>query len=286
MAVADIERIHAELRAQGAMLAGPAAALERRMAIYRELYIASHGNHGFALIAAHGVLWGRGHFRFGLWAGSWLARLSSLRPAVRRARLAMVRDFADAFYEINRIVCAEIWALTELTRRHRGDPQLSGLFPRRLLRLLNAAHAAAAAQQQLPYAERRALFEALVTWEQQSVVAPMVTRAVAAFDWPLGRALALRPRIALRYIPWHRRFVFRDFSSMGERIARGLQAFDLAEAVGWPRVLAALDAALPPQPSSQMPSWMAGAVACTFSGLSEKPASTSPTLAPASSRAT
>lgn len=88
--------------------------------------------------------------------------------------------------------------------------------------------------------ERRDLFEAFFLWEQEHIVGPAIEQAFNAFDWPMIRTMALRPKIRFSYFggrPLH----FRNFNDTSERIKNGIAAFDRARAKGWSEVERGLD---------------------------------------------
>lgn len=85
------------------------------------------------------------------------------------------------------------------------------------------------------------------------VVGPAVIAAVEEFDWPLVRAIALRPPIRFAYFSGVQCLLFRNFADSTERIAHGLRAFQIAADAGWSRVEASLAnyAALPAEALAQ-----------------------------------
>lgn len=76
-----------ELRTEAEKLAGGLQDLSKRATIYRQIFLASGGNHTFPLIAAHGALWAGGYFRFGLGLGSALSWQYLFEPKLRRRQL-------------------------------------------------------------------------------------------------------------------------------------------------------------------------------------------------------
>lgn len=221
------------IRQEAEILAGGLTDLARRASVYHHMYAHSGGNHTFPLLAAHGAMWARGYFAHGMRVGSILALMHVTSPAARRDRMEALCAFANAFREINRRVCVETYTAYHFTRLYGDTGPAAALVPGRLLDQLNECHAARRAGRVMEADERRALFAAFFMWEQDCIVGPAVDAAFSAFAWQPIEWLARRPRIAFAYIPRHRQFRFRDFASKSERIARGLQAFDLAEEVGW-----------------------------------------------------
>jgi hypothetical protein len=96
-------------------------------------------------------------------------------------------------------------------------------------------------------AEKLLVFEAHFRHEQQHVVGPAVRAAFEEFDWPLVRAIALRPPIRFAYFRGLQCLLFRNFADSAERIAQGMRAFEFAVKAGWSHVEATLAnyAALP-----------------------------------------
>ena len=231
---------HEGLHNDATRLAGGLNDLAQRAAVYHHLYEHSGGNHAFPLLAAHGALWARGYFRLGMRLG-WIWSLTDLgSPPRRRLRMEKLAAFADAFRDINRRVCIEIYTSYHFTARFGTHAQAGEFIDPTLNEALGRLHAARQRGQELPDAEKRLVFEAFFRHEQAHVVGPSIADAVAAFDWPAMRAIALRPFIRFAYFPWRRALFFRDFARIEERIGNGLQAFDTAAEVGWPRVEACL----------------------------------------------
>lgn len=229
----DLRNRLAALREEGEKLAGGLTQLAQRASVYRHIYRASGGNHIFPLIAAHGALWARGYFRWALDLGQKLAWQYCWSPSLQRRQLAALETFANAFRDINRRVCADTYANFHFTAEHGDDPEATSLVPADLLQALNRMHQAQRAGRTLSSAEKQEIFTAHFLNEQEHVVGPSLQAAVAAFDWPLAKFIALRPVIQFAFFPAGKWFWFRDFSSRNERIERGLQAFHIAAEVGF-----------------------------------------------------
>ncbi len=225
---ADYERFQSE----GETMAGELGDFRQRARAYHRLYRHSKGNFAFPLLAAHGALWGAGHMRRGLFVSRVLLMLSPRRGGAT-ARLAMVEDFTNALKEINRQVLIKTYVAYQMTRYHADDPRLAEYVAPELSAPLAACHEARRLGQRLPDEDRRNLFEAAFLFEQDFVVGPSIDAALPQFNWPLVRALAMRPPIGFRYFGPLERLWFADFSDKDERIKRGLQAYDIAERQGW-----------------------------------------------------
>lgn len=235
----ELLRAHEELRTEGTRLAGSLSDLAQRATFYHHLFEHSHGNHVFPLIAAHGALWAKGYFAFGMMLGDWV-NWTSLSRATRLKRITALRVFADAFREINRRVCVDTYTSYHFTRIYGDHPLADRFVEPQLLVALNRMHAARRVRQELPDDQKRDIFQRFFRNEQEYVVGPSVQEAVARFDWPLIKFVALKPVIRFAYFPARKRLRFSDFSDQKQRITQGLQAFDWAAEMGWDGVVAAL----------------------------------------------
>lgn len=229
-----------DLRRQATALAGRPVDLVQRASVYHHLYTHSGGNHVFPLLAAHGALWASGYFRRGLARGAVATRVLSLFGVNGAARLAQLETLAETFRDINRRVCVETWFIYHLTARDHLAAAAQALVPPELTALMARCHAARRTGRTLSPQERRALFTGFFRWEQAEIVGPAVKEAFTAFDWPLAKRIALRPRVAFAYLPAP--LPFRSFADTAERIDKGLAAFDGGEAVGWAGVERSLSA--------------------------------------------
>ncbi len=237
--VTPLEAYYDSLRSEAERLAGGLNDLAQRATVYHHLYEHSGGNHIFPLIAAHGAMWARGYFGFGMklgWCCSWQYAFS---PKKRLARLEQLADFANAFREINRQVCVETYTSYHFTEKYGEHPDADQFIPVAILSVLNRCHAACREGRELSNREKREVFHAFFLNEQEEVVGPRIDEAKEAFAWPLMKFMALRPLIRFAYFG-RRPFFFRDFSNKEERIKKGLRAFDIAAELGWDGVEAAL----------------------------------------------
>ena len=221
-------------------LAGGLRDLAQRATVYHHLFRASGGNHAFPLIAAHGALWAGGYFRFGNRLAESLSWQYAWSPALRRQQLQRLEAFADAFRDINRRVCVDTYVSFHFTARYGEDERVVQYVSPELLSVLRVVHAARRAGKELPDNQKQEVFLAHFLDEQQRVVGPAIEKAVAEFDWPLVRFIALKPWVRFAYFPGGQRFWFANFADRQERIAKGMQAFETAASVGWRRVEQAL----------------------------------------------
>lgn len=240
MDAGELRAAYDALHLEGTKLAGGLTDLSQRAAVYHHVFRDSGRNHVFPLIAAHGALWARDYFAFGMrlaWCLSWQYGLDG---CMREQQLAAVAVFADAMRDVNRRVCADTYANYHFTSQYRGHPSAGEIIPLSLLEALASVHAAREASRELSDQEKLAVFNAHFLYEQEYVVGPAVQNAAAQLAWPLVKFFALRPLIHFAYFPGRKWLWFHDFSSRAERIEHGLAAFDLAVHAGWGEVEAAL----------------------------------------------
>jgi hypothetical protein len=215
-------------RAEGTELAGALDDFQQRAGAHYELYRHSEGNFVFPLIAAHGALWGAWHMRRGLAVSRLLADLIVFSTDEKKLKLAKITDFTNTLKDINRQVLVMSYTAYQMTRRFADDPDLEQYIPRALITALASCHTARREGWRLTPAGRRAAFEAAFRWEQDAVVGPNLEAAIPEFDWPVVRALSLRPPIGFAYFGPLQWLWFRDFGDRQERIRHGMRAFDIA----------------------------------------------------------
>lgn len=230
----ELRTAYEQLRCEGTHLAGRLTDLTQRATVYRQLFLHSARNHVFPLIAAHGALWAKGYFQRGMRRARALVWQYFHSRQKRDSHLAALAEFADAFREINRQVCIDTYTNFYLTARFglQAAPYVSA----ELLSSLLLIHDARGAGRELTDEEKLHVFTAHFMDEQRRVVAPSIASALAKFDWPLLKFLALRPSVSFAYFSRGERLRFHDFSHQDERVKNGLRAFALAATVGWDRV--------------------------------------------------
>src|SRR5262245_6659400 len=118
--VAELQRAYDSLVEEATRLAGGLTDLAQRATVYHHLFEHSGGSHIFPLIAAHGALWARGYFSFGMKLARVLSWQFPLSADTRRRKLHSVNAFADVFRDINRRVCVDTYASYHFTARF-GD---------------------------------------------------------------------------------------------------------------------------------------------------------------------
>lgn len=231
-----IQAAYEDLRRQSAALAGSLLEIPRRVVILSHIYHDSGGNHAFSQIAAHGALWARGYFEVAGTLGRLIGRRYFYNPQERAYRLGLLQEFAEGFRRVNRLVCIDTYANYLFTQRFGHLSAAADVLPANLLDALNRVHRARQRGQRLPPQELRDVFLQSFLCEQELTVAPGVKEAVAGFDCRILKFLCLRPLVRFAYFPRCRYLFFRDFSDTGERIDKGLRAFDYAARMGWDHV--------------------------------------------------
>jgi len=227
---------YAELKQEAARKAGGLLEIPRRVAILHELFRDSGGNHVFPLIAAHGALWAFSYFEMGGSLGRLIALRYCYSQTERIYRLDILREFAEKFRQVNRQVCIDSYANYHFARELGDQPGADQVVPPELLETLNRVHAARRHQRELPAEQKREVFQQSFRCEQELTVAPGVQAAIAEFECKIMQFLCLRPVVRFTYFPALRYFFFRNFGNKDERIAKGLQAYELADRAGSSRV--------------------------------------------------
>ncbi len=220
-----------ELRLEAERLAGRNRDLAQRATVYHHIYHHSRGNHLFPLIAAHGALWAGGYFAFGIELGRWLAWLSPFSAAAREHKRRLLEEFADAFRNVNRLVCIETYATYHFTELHGDHPNACNLIPAPLLTQLKRVHRARTSAVPLEAPEKREVFKTFFLNEQATVVGPKINAAGREFQWPLMRYLALMPHVRFAYMHGLG-LQFWNFCDESQRVKNGMRACDIALDVG------------------------------------------------------
>ena len=118
----DLQARYEELKAEATLLAGDLLDIPRRVVILNRMYHDSGRNHTFSLLAAHGALWAYGYFEVGGSLGRFIGRRYYYDPTERAYRLGLLREFAEAFRQVNRKVCIDSYANYEFTKRYGHLP--------------------------------------------------------------------------------------------------------------------------------------------------------------------
>lgn len=240
MSTTELRQTHQRLLDEATRLAGSLTALSQRATTYHHLFRDSGGNHVFPLIAAHGALWARGYFAFGAKLGRWLSWQFPFDANRRERQRAALDEFANAFRDVNRRVCIDTFANYHFAAEFGEHPDAASVLDPQLLDALNRVHAARRTGHELSNGEKRDVFETHFLHEQTHIVGPSLQAAVEKFDWPLLRAIAVRPLIRFAFFRDWQFFLFRNFVNREERIEKGLRAFDTAVSIGWDHVESSL----------------------------------------------
>ena len=237
MASADhLRHFYALLNRDAYRLAGSLNDLAQRATVYHHLFEHSGRNHVFPLIASHGALWARRYFNIAMKIG-WLCSCQfGWSRQTRRQRLAELRQFADAFRDINRRVCIDTYTSYHFTLRYGEHADAHEFVTNEQLTALNRCHAQRRIGGELSTAEKREVFRTFFLNEQETVVAPSIKSATDKFRWPLMKSIALRPVIRFSYFRMNLPMRFRNFADKQDRIDKGLRAFNIGAAVGWDHV--------------------------------------------------
>lgn len=235
------------IRARVTAAAGQPENLAGRAAAYLAAYRATGGTFSFALIAGHGAAWARWYLLTGRLAAMKLASLDITYRRPCADKRAQFERYLHALRVINRDVMIEACTICHYAVEVGPDQPGAPDLPRDIVAAIAGCAARARAGEAVPLPERRALYEAFFRWEQTNVVGPRLEAEFDRMDWPLMRALSLRPWVWFNYFPLGRSMNFRHFLDMEERVEKGIRAFEIAEAAGWPHVEARLDRALSPR---------------------------------------
>ena len=232
----DFQREYEKLKAQAEVLAGGLTDIPRRVAILTNIYLDSGRNHTFSQMAAHGALWALGYFEDGGSLGRLVAKRYFYNPQERAYRLGILREFAEGFRAVNRLVCIDTYTNYHFVKQYGEFSSAVDFIPASLLDALNRVHHARRGETSLSPTEMRQVFEQSFHCEQEVTVAPGVAKAVAEFECKIMRTLCLHPVVRFAYFPRFRYLLFRDFSDKQERIEKGMRAYDIATQVGWDHV--------------------------------------------------
>jgi len=235
-----LDRAYRGIRAEAVRLAGEPGDIPARVRVLKEIYLDSGGDHAFPLIASHGALWAYGYFD----RGGKIAELIGYRyfydPAERARRQAMLSEFMTAFKATNRQVFIDTYTNYVFSRDYGHERGADRYIQGELLSRLNHMHQLHSLGRHLLPHEKRELFITALRFEQENTVAAAVETAVANFDCPIMKGLALKPVVQFAYFPSTEFFVFNDFGNKSERIERAIASYDLAVAAGWDRVLSSM----------------------------------------------
>ena len=151
----ELQAEYDQLKKESEVLAGGLTEIPRRVSILTHIYQDSGKNHTFPLIAAHGALWAMGYFE----AGGSLGRLISWRYAYssreRAYRIGILREFAEGFRGVNRLVCIDTLTNYRFTKHHGEKQGADSIIPPELLEALNKVHHARRTGKSLEASDRK-----------------------------------------------------------------------------------------------------------------------------------
>jgi hypothetical protein len=238
--MADLANEYQKLRDEATILAGEPSDIPRRAALLHEIFLDSNGNHGFAEIATHGVLWGFNFFETTGTLGSLISYRYFYNSREMTYRHGLLQTFADGFKSANRSVFIDTYSNYYFVRQFGEAEAAKEIFEPELLDALRQITRAARDKKLLEAAARRRLFQSTLQWEQETTVAPRVKEEISKFDCPILKRLVLKPFVRFKYFPRFKMFWFRDFSATDERIRNAHECFEIAERVGWPQVFSSM----------------------------------------------
>jgi hypothetical protein len=187
--------------------------------------------------------------------------------------LEALERFTNVFRDINRRVCADTYANYFFSRENWENPEAGRYVPETLWRALVRMHELHRCGEGFTTGAKRELFLAHFLYEQEYIVGPAITAAVAELAWPSLLRVALRPSVRFAYFGQGQTLNFQHFASRNERIEHGLQAFEWAAEAGWERVEERLrDYALLPTEAFEDPDGYFAGVAMGMPGLVPEPA--------------
>jgi hypothetical protein len=228
---------HAKIRAEAVALAGGPGDIPQRAAALHQLYLDSGGNHVFPQVALHGALWAFGFFS----STGGVGRMITYRYFYDREEWAkrskMLKRFSDGFLEANRSVFIDTYTNYHFTKKFGEEAGAAELIGDELLAGLNNMHEARRSKRPFDRIQRGEMFELALKWEQEVTVGPKVKEEVERFDCPILTTLVLKPVVHFAYFPSRTFFWFRNFADTAERIRRAVRSYELAEQVGWDRVI-------------------------------------------------
>ena len=237
MTAQDLSTAYSEIQAEATLLAGDLLDIPRRAAVLHEIFLDSGRNHTFPQMAVHGALWAFSFFEVGGRLGRLIGKRYFYNSRERAFRLGLLQSFAEDFRRINRSVCIDTYTNYHFSKRRGREPGADQFVHPDLLAELNQVHECREAGHSMTPDEQRNVFQQSFLWEQELTVAPGVKDAIESFDCRFMRALCMRPVVRFSFFPWCRFLWFRNFYDTDERIRKGLQAYDFAQAAGWDQVV-------------------------------------------------
>ena len=209
----ELDRAYDAIRADATRLAGGPGDMPPRVALLHAIFEDSNRNHVFPEVALHGALWAYGFYERRGTVSRAIAYRYFYDRDERARRSYMLFEFSQGFKEANRSVFIDTYANYVFSKRHGDEPGAEEIIAPALLEQLNRVHHAARRTRTLTPAERAAVFECALLFEQERTVGPKIREEVGKFDCPVLSAIVLRPVVRFSYFP---RTTYMVFSNFGE----------------------------------------------------------------------
>ena len=232
----ELDRAYDAIRADATRLAGGPGDMPPRVALLHAIFEDSNRNHVFPEVALHGALWAYGFYERRGTVSRAIAYRYFYDRDERARRSYMLFEFSQGFKEANRSVFIDTYANYVFSKRHGEEPGAEDIIAPALLEQLNRVHHASRRAHTLTPAERAAVFDCALLFEQERTVGPKIREEVGKFDCPVLSAIVLRPVVRFSYFPRTTYMVFSNFGNTEERIEKAVRSYQLAERAGWPRV--------------------------------------------------
>lgn len=234
---AQIQSYYNQVRAKATQLAGQPEDIPQRIQILKKIYIDSHKNYTFPLVAAHGAKWAHNYFSKIKTSLNYI-NLSIpfyLRPNVYTVEYEILQ-FINDLETINRAVFIDTFTNYFFTKYYGTSPLAQRKINPQLLKSLVNLHS----NKKISETEKRQAFVQSLMYEQLYTVSPGIKKAVSQFDNKILLSFILQPIFKFSYFPAWTYFKFDDFSNRDERIAYAIKSYDIAIQVGWDKVLNSL----------------------------------------------
>ena len=231
------EQAYRDIRSEAEIVTGSHGSLRVRARCYLDIYEQSNRSCGFALIAAHGALWGAWYLNCGRLAAYVFAvgDRSCKLPALEKVQ--QFSAYVDVLKDINRLVMLETYVLIHTIQKLGVEFAVSKNIPQDL-----ATDYAKAMDAKSPDAELlRDIYQRHFLWEQERIVSDKLTDAFEVFNWPFMKDLCQRPWVWFSYFRAGKSMNFKNFTDQIERQEKGLIAYDRAVIYGVEKIFRSTD---------------------------------------------
>lgn len=222
-------------------LAGSPNNIPQRILHFKQIYNDSNSNFTFPIIAAHGALWAYNFF-------NKLAPFQNLNFLIPSRRINQtyesLSDFSYQLTTINRQVFIDIYTYYHFTKLFYENESAKIFFLNRtttkaesLWNALRQVHIAKESGVAISDSLKLEIYKIALYFEQYSMVGEKVTKAFACLKVasPM-KQLAVMPNVKFKYFPPLIRFQFLNFVNTEERIYWALEAYRIAQEVGFETV--------------------------------------------------